>query len=96
MNRPCDGLLTSLASLFHPSSLISQQIEKYQKKWLKLTKSQKKNQHKISKISKELNKLKELKISDDIKKILQAELSNKRSGLDRTINKSKGIKKPTF
>ena len=42
-----------------------------------------KNQH-ISKKSKELNKLKELKISDDIKKILEFELSNKRSGLDRT------------
>ena len=59
-------------------------------------KKKKKNQHKISKISKELNKLKELKISDDIKKILQVELSKKRSGLDRTMNKSKGIKKPTF
>ena len=86
--------MTSLASSFHPSSLISQQIEKYQKKWLKL-RSQK-NQHQISKISKELNKLKESKVSDDIKEILQVELSNKRSGLDRTMNKSKGIKKPTF
>ena len=52
--------------------------------------------NKISKISKELNKHKELKISDDIKKILQVELSNKRTGLNRTTNKSKGIKKPTF
>ena len=62
----------------------------------KINKKSKKNQHKISKISKELNKLKELKISDDIVEILQVELSNKRSGLDRTMNKSKGIKKPTF
>ena len=62
---------------------------------VKITKSQK-NQHKISKISKELNKLKELKISDDIKKVLQFELCNKRFGLDRTMNKSKGIKKPTL
>ena len=52
--------------------------------------------NKISKISKESNKLKEVKISDDIKKILQVELSNKRSGLDRTMNKSNRIKKPTF
>ena len=88
--------MTSLAFLFYPSSLISQQIEKYKKKWLKLTKCQKKKKHKTSKISKELNKIKELKISDDIKKILQVELSNKGSGLDRTMNKSKGIKKPTF
>ena len=58
--------------------------------------NKKSNQHIISKKSKELNKLKELKISDDIKKILQFELSNKRSGLDRTMNKPKGIKKPTF
>ena len=62
----------------------------------KINKKSTKNQHKISKKSKELNKLKELKISDDIKKILEVELSNKRSGLDRTMNKSKGIKKPTF
>ena len=52
----------------------------------KINKKSKNNQHKISKISKELNKLKELKISDDIKKILQVELSNKRSSLDRTRN----------
>ena len=52
-----------------------------------------KNQHKISKKSKELNKLKELKISHEIKKILEFELSTKRSGLDRTMNKSKEIKK---
>ena len=62
----------------------------------KINKKFTKNQHKIRKKSKELNKLKELKISDDIKKILQVELSNKRSGLDRTMNKSKGTKKPTF
>ena len=62
----------------------------------KKNKKNKKNQHKISKISKELNKLKELKISDDIKKILQVELSNKRSGLDRTMNKSKESKNLLF
>ena len=62
----------------------------------KINKKSKNNQHKISKISKELKKLKELKLSDDIKEILQVELSNKRSGLDRAMNKSKGIKKPTF
>ena len=60
----------------------------------KIKKTSTKNQLKISKKSKELNKLKELKISDDIKKILEFELSNKRSGLDRTMNKFKGIKKP--
>ena len=69
---------------------------KISKEMAKINKKKKKNQHKISKISKELNKLKELKISDDIKKILQVELCNKRCGLDRTMNKSKGIKKPSF
>ena len=49
---------------------------------------------KISKKCKELNKLKQLKISDDIKKILEYELSNKRASYDRTMNKYKGIRKP--
>ena len=62
----------------------------------KINKKFTKNQHKISKKAGELNNLKELKISDDIKKILQVELSNKRSGLVRAMNKSKGIKKPTI
>ena len=61
----------------------------------KINKKSTKNQHKISKKSKELNKLKELKISHDIKKILEFELSNKRCGLDRTMKKSKGIKNHT-
>ena len=49
---------------------------------------------KISKKCKELNKLKQLKISDDIKKILEYELSKKRASYDKTMNKSKGITKP--
>ena len=81
MNSPCDGMFSSLVSL---SLLISQQIEKYQNKIPK----------KISKKCKELNKLKQLKISDDIKKILEYELSNKRASYDRTMNKCKGIRKP--
>ena len=60
----------------------------------KINKKSTKNQHKISKKSKELNKLKEIKISHDITKILEFELSSKCSGLDRTMNKSKGITKP--
>ena len=54
------------------------------------TKSKKKKSIKC----KELNKLKQLKISDDIKKILEYELSNKRASYDRTMNKCKGIRKP--
>ena len=49
---------------------------------------------KITKKCKELNKLKQLKISDDIKKILEYELSKKRASYDRTMNKCKGIRKP--
>ena len=49
---------------------------------------------KISKKCKELNKLKQLKISDDIRNILEYELSKKRASYDRTMNKSKGITKP--
>ena len=52
------------------------------------------NQKKISKKCKELNKLKQIKISDDIKKILKYELSKKRASYDRTMNKCKGIRKP--
>ena len=46
------------------------------------------NQNKISKKSKELNKLKQLKITLDIKKILEYELSKKRASDGRTMNKS--------
>ena len=59
-----------------------------------MKKRQDKIQKKISKKCKELNKLKQLKISDDIKKILEYELSNKRASYDRTMNKCKGIRKP--
>ena len=48
----------------------------------------------ITKKCKELNKLKQLKISDDIKKILEYELSKKMASYDRTMNKCKGIRKP--
>ena len=60
----------------------------------KMKKKSTKNPQKISKKCKELNKLKQLKISDDIKKILEYELSKKRASYDRTMNKSKGITKP--
>ena len=60
----------------------------------KMKKKSTQNPKKISKKCKELNKLKQLKISDDIKKILEYELSKKRVSYDRTMNKSKGITKP--
>ena len=59
-----------------------------------MKKKARQNPKKISKKCKELNKLKQLKISDDIKKILEYELSNKRASYDRTMNKCKGIRKP--
>ena len=59
-----------------------------------MKKKARQNPNKISKKCKELNKLKQLKISDDIKKILEYELSNKRASYDRTMNKCKGIRKP--
>ena len=60
----------------------------------KMKKKSIQNPKKISKKCKELNKLKQLKISDDIMKILEYELSKKRASYDRTMNKSKGITKP--
>ena len=60
----------------------------------KMKKKAAQNPKQISKKSKELNKLKQLKKSDDIKKILEYELSKKRASYDRTMNKSKGITKP--
>ena len=51
------------------------------------------NPKKISKKCKELNQLKQLKISDDIKNILEYEISKKRASYDRTMNKCKGITK---
>ena len=60
----------------------------------KMKKKSTQNPKQISKKCKELNKLKQLKISDDIKKILEYELSKKRASYDRTMNKSKGITKP--
>ena len=53
-----------------------------------------KSKKQITKKCKELNKLKQLKISDDIKKTLEYELSKKRASYDRTMNKCKGIRKP--
>ena len=67
---------------------------KVSKEMAKMKRSQHKIQKKRSKKCKELNKLKQLKISDDIKKILEYELSKKRASYDRTMNKSKGITKP--
>ena len=60
----------------------------------KMKKNSTQNPKKMSKKCKELNKLKQLKISNDIKKILEYELSKKRVSYDRTMNKSKGITKP--
>ena len=56
----------------------------------------KKNQIKISKQCKDLNKLKHLKINDELKKLLQKDYSTKRSTCDRILNKLKVIQKPTL
>ena len=59
----------------------------------KIKKKSTQNQTKISKKCKELNQLKQLTISHDIKNILEYEISKKRASYDRTMNKYKGIKK---
>ena len=59
------------------------------KKWKTINK----NQIKISKKCKELNKLKQLKINDELRKLLQKDYSTKRSTFDRIVNKLKVIKK---
>ena len=56
----------------------------------------KKNQIKISKKYKDLNQLKQLKINDELRKLLQKDYSTKRSTCDRIVNKLKGIQKPTL
>ena len=56
----------------------------------------KKNQIKISKKCKDLNKLKPLKISDELRKLLQKDYSTKSSTCDRIVNKLKVIQKPTL
>ena len=62
------------------------------KKW----KTIKKNQTKISKKCKDLNKLKHLKINDELKKLLQKDYSTKRSTCERILNKLKVMQKPTL
>ena len=62
------------------------------RKW----KTIKKNQIKISKKCKDFNKLKHLKINDELKKHLQKDYSTKRSTCDRILNKLKVIQKPTL
>ena len=56
----------------------------------------KKNQIKISQKCKDLNQLKQLKINDELGKLLQKDYSTKRSACDRIVNKLKGIQKPTL
>ena len=51
----------------------------------------KNNQIKISKKCKDLNKLKQLKINDELRKLLQKDYSTKRSTCDRIVNKLKVI-----
>ena len=60
------------------------------------SKTIKKNQIKISKISKDLNKLKQLKINKNIRKLLQKDYCTKRSTSDRIVNKLKGLQKATL
>ena len=55
-----------------------------------------KNQIKISKKCKDLNKLKQLKINENIRKLLQKDYCTKRSTSDRIVNKLKGLQKATF
>ena len=54
------------------------------------------NQTKISKKCKDLNKLKQLKINENIRKLLQKDYCTKRSTSDRIVNKLKGLQKTTF
>ena len=56
----------------------------------------KKNQIKISKKYKDLNKLKQIKINENIRKLLQKDYCTKRSTSDRIVNKLKGLQKATF
>ena len=58
------------------------------------SKTIKKNQIKISKKSKD--KLKQLKINENIRKLLQKDYCTKRSTSDRIVNKLKGLQKATF
>ena len=60
------------------------------------SKTIKKNQIKISKSCKDLNKLKQLKINENIRKLLQKDCCKKRSTSDRIVNKLKGLQKATF
>ena len=60
------------------------------------SKTIKKNQIKISKKCKDLNKLKQLKINENIRKLLQKDYCTKRSTSDRIVNKPKGLQKATF
>ena len=50
---------------------------------------------KLVKPCKDLNQLKQLKINDELRKLLQKDYSTKRSTCDRIVNKLKGIQKPT-
>ena len=60
------------------------------------SKTIKKNPIKISKKCKDLNKLKQLKINENIRKLLQKDYCTKRSTSDRIVNKLKGLQKATF
>ena len=60
------------------------------------SKTIKKNQIRISKECKDLNKLKQLKINENIRKLLQKDYCTKRSTSDRIVNKLKGLQKATF
>ena len=60
------------------------------------SKTIKKNQIKISKKYKDLNKLKQFKINENIRKLLQKDYCTKRSTSDRIVNKLKGLQKATF
>ena len=80
----CPADLNQLSISQH-SSNNGQEVENHQK-----------NQIKISKKCKDLNKLKHLKINDELRKLLQKDYSTKRSPCDRILNKLKVIQKPTF
>ena len=60
------------------------------------SKTIKKNHIKISKKCKDLNKLKQLKINENIRKLLQKDYCTKRSTSDKIVNKLKGLQKATF
>ena len=85
MNKlQCPADLNQLSISQH-SSNNGQEVENHKKIRLKLVKK-----------CKDLNKLKHLKINDELRKLLQKDYSTKRSTCDRILNKLKVIQRTTL